>query len=98
MRSQPHAEEFGKVVVECAGLGGWTFERLRSKRDSKANLSTVHIFNDREGGQERLARRGAGISASATVYHAGHCDADPVSLFALDDQATGVMGNDEGLV
>ncbi len=30
--------------MEDAGQGGWTFERLRSKRDSKANLSSVHIF------------------------------------------------------
>jgi leucyl aminopeptidase len=58
-------EHVGRVVMEGAGQGGWVFEQLRSKRESKADLATVHIFTtpDAKAATERGRRVGAAVAA-----------------------------------
>lgn len=57
-------EVVGRVAIEGAGQGAWRFEHLRSKRDSKGDLSAFTVLTDRSGraGAERGRATGAAIA------------------------------------
>jgi leucyl aminopeptidase len=63
--SKVEAEQLGRAVMEGAGQGGWVFERLRSKRETKADLSTVHILTtaDDRAATERGRKVGVAVAA-----------------------------------
>jgi len=58
-------EETGRVVVEGAGQGGWTFEQYRSKRRSKTDLTNVRILATKavRTATERGRKVGAAVAA-----------------------------------
>ncbi len=90
--SRLDAEDFGKVAVEGAGQGGWTFERLRSKRESKADLTTVQIFTTQQArtATERGRKVGAAIAAGQTFARnlqmrpGNHCTPSDLAAEAQD--------------
>ncbi|MCZ6916071.1 MAG: leucyl aminopeptidase, partial [Gemmatimonadetes bacterium] len=49
------AESVGQAVVEGAGQGGWTFEELRSERESRSDLAEVVVLGD-DADREALER------------------------------------------
>ncbi len=92
VHSQLDAEEFGKAAAEGAGQGGWTFEQLRSKRESKADLTTVQIFTTTKErtATERGRRVGAAIAAGQTFARnlqmrpGNHCTPSDLAAEAQD--------------
>ncbi len=63
------AELVGRVVAEGAGQGGWTYEHLRSKRESKGDLNsvTVVIKPDQRLAAQRGRRIGAAVAAGQSL-------------------------------
>ena len=92
VHSQLDAEEFGKAAAEGAGQGGWTFEQLRSKRESQADLTTVQIFTTTKErtATERGRRVGAAIAAGQTFARnlqmrpGNHCTPSDLAAEAQD--------------
>jgi leucyl aminopeptidase len=58
------AEELGRVVMEGAGQGGWTFEQFRTKRESRGDLTTVQLHCTRSDrpAVERGRKQGMAIA------------------------------------
>jgi leucyl aminopeptidase len=58
-------EQIGRTVMEGAGQGGWVFEQLRSKRESKADLGSVQILTTAKAkaATERGRKVGAAVAA-----------------------------------
>ncbi len=92
VHSRLDAEDFGKVAVEGASQGGWTFEELRSKRESKADLTTVQIFTTPKArtATERGRKVGAAIAAGQTLARnlqmrpGNHCTPSDLAAEAQD--------------
>jgi leucyl aminopeptidase len=54
------AASVGQAVVEGAGQGGWTFEQLRSKRESRSDLSEVLVLGTKANRDALEAGRAVG--------------------------------------
>lgn len=62
------AELVARVVAEGAGQGSWTYEHLRSKRESKGDLNSVTIVTTRD--QRLAAQRGRRVGAAVAAGQA----------------------------